>query len=106
MLEGGLLFLHTTQMVIPTSIRERLLAYHHELPLAAHSGASRMYATLNGGVHWPTMIVDVYKNVFQNTGGARNRLDVRRHSSMLELFPANEPSASLAMNIFGPLPAS
>lgn len=99
-------FLDTTQMVIPSSLRERLMTYHHELPLAAHPGARRMYATLRRGVYWPTMIVDVYKHVSQCTGCARNRLDERRHTSTLKLFPANEPFASLAMDILGPLPAS
>lgn len=99
-------FLDSSQLVIPESLKDRLMTSNHEPPLAARPGARRMYSTLRRGVYWPTMVADVYGHVSRCTGCARNRLDERKHTSMLKLFPATEPFASLAMDILGPLPES
>lgn len=95
-------FEDSTQLVVPTSLRERLMTHHQELPSAALPEARRMSAMVRCGEYWPTMMVDVYTNVAKCRGCARNRLDARRHTSTLNLFPADEPFASLATEFCEP----
>lgn len=95
-------FEDTMQLVFPTSLRERQMTHHQELPSAALPEARGMCAMVRCGEYWPTMMVDVYTNVAKCTGCARNRLDARRHTSTLKLFPADEPLANLATDVCEP----
>jgi hypothetical protein len=50
------------------------------------------------------MAEDVYETLRQCDACARNRISERRHTTVLQVFPANGPLESLAMDIHGPLP--
>jgi hypothetical protein len=50
------------------------------------------------------MAIDVYEAVRQCDVCARNRIADKRHTNPLQLFPANRPLESVAMDILGPLP--
>ena len=95
-----------TQVVIPEALKERLQKHQHLSVLAGHPGSGRTYNTLRRYAYWPTMVVDLYKHVQQCPTCAKHRLSERTHTTVLELFTADEPFSGLAMDLFGPLPAS
>jgi len=65
-----------------------------------------MYYTMRRNYYWPSTISDIYKTITNCTSSAQNRLALRKHTSPLTLFPAEEPLTSLSVDIFGPIPAS
>jgi len=97
---------HGDQLVIPSSLQERLLKLKHHATTAAHPGLNRMYYTMRRNYYWPSTISDIYKTITNCTSCAPNLLALRKHTSPLTLFPAEEPLTSLSVDIFGPIPAS
>jgi transposase InsO family protein len=63
-----------------------------------------MFATLRRQFFWPRMAMDVYESVRQCDAFARNRISDKRHTNPLQIFAANGPMESVAMDILGPLP--
>ena len=94
------------QIVLPKSLRPRLLALAHHIPIAGHPGQNRMYYTLRKTYYWPHMAIDIAATVRDCRSCARNRIRLRRHLNRLQLFPATRPLESIAIDILGPLPKS
>jgi len=94
------------QLVIPKSLRERVLTLEHHATVAAHPGMNRMYFTMRKAYYWPSMVTDIHTTITKCTTYAQNRLALRRHTTPLRLFPATEPLTELSVDIFGPIPAS
>jgi len=94
------------QLVIPKSLRERVLTVEHHATVAAHPGMNRMYYTMRKAYYWPSMVTDINSTVTKCTTCAQIRLALRRHTTPLTLFPATEPLTELSVDIFGPIPAS
>jgi len=95
-----------TQVVVPETLRPRILMSYHQATVAGHPGVRRMYDTLRQGVYWPTMIVDVYATVRGCDTCARDRVQVNKHTNPLKLFPAVKPLEEVAIDLLGPLPKS
>jgi len=95
-----------TQVAIPEALKKRLLIHQHQSVLAGHPDSRRMYNTLRRYMNWPTMVVDVYKHVEQCPACAKNSLSERKHTTLMRLFPADEPFSGLSMDLLGPLPTS
>ena len=96
----------TTQVVVPLSLRPRLLHLQHVPPSAGHPGGRRMYATLRHHYYWPHMAADTYDFVKNCDKCAQERITLRRHASKLKLFPAKAPLESVAIDLMGPLPVT
>jgi len=94
------------QLVIPESLRERILTLKHHATVSAHPGMSRMYYAMRRRYYWPSMVTDIYNTITKCTTCAQNRLSLRRRTSPLTLFPATEPFIDLSVDIFGPIPAT
>ena len=94
------------QLVIPESLRERILTLEHHATVSAHPGMNRMYYAMRRRYYWPSMVTDIYNTITKCTTCAQNRLSLRRHTSPLTLFPATEPLTDLSVDIFGPIPAT
>ena len=92
------------QVVVPETLRERLLDIAHNPPISAHPGRSRMYQTLRGDFYWPSMTVDIHFTVDRCDSYARNRIKDQRNIYPMKLFPAANPLEFVAMDILGPLP--
>ena len=92
------------QIVLPASLRERVLLLAHYPRVAGHPGGSGMYQTLRQTFYWPSMSMDVYNTVRQCTSCAKERIAKRKHASYLSLFPAKAPLEYVAIDILGPLP--
>lgn len=50
------------------------------------------------------MVAHVYARVAKCPGCAKNRLQERRHTSLIRHFPATEPFSGLGMDLLGPFP--
>jgi len=94
------------QLVIPKSLRERVLTLEHHATVAAYPGINRMYYTMRKAYYWPSMVTDIHTTITKCTTCAQNRLALRRLTTPLTLFPATEPLTELSVDIFGPIPAS
>ena len=94
------------QLVIPESLRERILTMEHHATVSAHPGMNRMYYAMRRRYYWPSMVTDIYSTITKCTTCAQNRLSLRRRTSPLTLFPGTEPLTDLSVDIFGPIPAT
>ena len=92
------------QMVVPESLRKRLMDVAHSAPTSAHPGRSKMYQTLRRHFYWPSMTVDINQWVENCPSCARNRIKDQKHIYKMKLFPASKPLEYVAMDILGPLP--
>ena len=92
------------QIVVPWSLRPRLLWLEHFPVVAAHPGVSKMYAAMRRRFYWRNMYKEVEETVRHCTVCSKNRVTERKRTSFLKLFPASEPLDFVAMDILGPLP--
>jgi len=76
------------QLVLPKSLRERVLTLEHHATVAAHRGMNRMYYTMRKASYWPEMVTDIHTTITKCTTCAKTRLALRRHTTPLTLFPA------------------
>jgi len=97
---------HGNQLVIPKSLRERVLTLEHHPTVAAHPGINRMYYTMRREYYRPSMVTDIHTTITECTTCAQNLIALRRHNTPLTLFPATEPLTEFSVDIFGPIPAS
>lgn len=54
----------------------------------------------------PLMVIDVHNTVRRRVSCAKDRIDLRKHTSLLNLFPAQAPVESVVLDPLGPLPNS
>jgi len=94
------------QLVIPISLRERVLTLDHHATVAAHARMNWMYYTMRKAYYWPSMVTEIHTTITKCKTCAQNRLALRRHTTPLTLFPATEPLTELSVDIFGPILAS
>ena len=94
------------QVVLPDSLRPRVLQLAHHAKLAGHPGQTRMYYNVRRTYYWPHMAADIFATVRNCTTCAKNRLKLRKRTNPLKLFPATKPLASLCIDILGPLTKS
>ena len=92
-----------SQIVVPQTLRARILSLAHYPKLAGHPGQTRMYYTLRRGYYWPHMAADVFDTVRNCHQCAKNRIRLRKRTNPLALFPATVPLRSVAIDILGPL---
>ena len=89
------------QIVVPHTLKARVLHIHHYSRQAAHPGGKKMYCAMKKHFYWPAMSVDCYATVKKCTTCAKNRLTLRKGCSPLQLFPAEGPLESVAIDVFG-----
>ena len=92
------------QVVVPRTLRGRLLRLCHNPAIAGHQGQNHMYHALRREYYWPHLAADVASIVRGCRTCAMNRVKLRKHLNRLRLFPATRPLESLAIDILGPLP--
>ena len=94
----------SNQVIVPESLRPRLLANGYYAAVSGHPGGRRMYETMRKKFYWPSMSMDVYTTVLQCDKCARNRVVFRKHANNLKLFPPRGPLENTIIDILGPLP--
>jgi len=92
-------------LLIPRSLVKDVSWAEHSSPLAAQPGGSRMYHTRRIHYYWPSLAADVFGWVAACPTCAKNRLmGTQSTAAPMQLFPATEQSAALAIDLLGPLP--
>jgi len=79
------------QVYIPEALRGRVMGLEHYPTSKGDPGVQRMYAAMKRCFYWESMIVDLYDFARQCPPCAKNRLQERRHTSPMTLFPPKEP---------------
>ena len=92
------------QIVVPSSLRKRLLEIAHCAPTAGHPGRAKLYQTMRRAFYWPSMTVDIHHLVENCVACAKNRMKEQKNVYPMRLFPATRPLEYVAMDILGPLP--
>ena len=92
------------QIVLPRVLRPRVLRLCHYSLLAVHPRLNRMYYHIRRIYYWPHMAADVAATIRNCAHCARNRVNLRKHTNDLKLFPAEGPLQAISMDILGPLP--
>ena len=102
--DDGILIRNTgiKQIVLPESLRQRVMMLAHRPVCSAHPGSRKMYSTLRKTYYWPTMALDCHFFLRNCQECARERVSLRKHTKALVLFPANAPLESVAMDLLGP----
>ena len=91
------------QVVIPQSLKTRVLSLCHDPVVSAHPGGRKMYKTLRHTCYWPYLALDCYNYVRNCPECAKERVRIRKKSATMKLFPAKAPLQDVAMDLLGPL---
>ena len=91
------------QILLPETLRPRVLDLAHYTKLAGHPGQTRMYHRVRSTYNRPQMAADIYRTVRTCNECAKNRVKLRKCTHSLRLFPAQRPLESLSIDILGPL---
>jgi Integrase zinc binding domain len=91
------------QIVVPLSLRPRILRLEHFPVVAGHPGVSKMYASMRRKFSWK-MYKDVEETVRHCTVCAKNCVTEQKRTSFLKLIPVDGPLEFVSMEILGPLP--
>ena len=91
------------QIVLPASLRPRLLSLALYHKLSGHPGQTRTYYTMRQRFYWPYMAADIQATVRNCHACAKNRIRLRKRTNPMQLFPATEPLRHLCIDILGPL---
>ena len=75
------------QVHIPETLRARVIGLEHYPTSKDHPGVQRMYASMKRCFYWESKIADLYDFVPQCPPCAKNRLQKRRQTSPMTLFP-------------------
>ena len=94
------------QIVLPSSLRHRVLRMAHYHPLAGHPGQTRLQQRLRRTYYWPQMTADAATTVRECESCAKNRIRLLKQSGAMRLFQALRPLEEIAVDILGPLPKS
>ena len=86
------------QIVLPETLRPRVIDLAHYSKLAGHLGQTRMYHHVRSTYYWPQMAADIYRTVRTCNACARNRVNLRKRMHPLRLFPAQRPLESLSIS--------
>jgi len=89
------------QVRIPEALRARVMGLEHYQTSKGHTGVQRMYASMKRCFYWESMIVDLYDFDPQCPPCSKSRLQERRHTSPMTLFPRKESLTEVGIDILG-----
>ena len=92
------------RIVVPLSLRQRILSVNHDSPFSGHAGVQRTYQRLRKDFYWPKMFNDVQRYCRECVSCAQRKPDFRKHRAPLQKFPdIFEKGETYGMDIIGPL---
>jgi hypothetical protein len=92
------------QIVVPPSLRPRVLHLEHLPRVAGHQVVTRMFRSLRRHYFWEHMASDVANTVKNCTVCAKTRIYELNWTIFLKLFPASETLEYVEVDVLGPLP--
>jgi Integrase zinc binding domain/Integrase core domain len=93
-------------LVIPTSRRNKLIAWAHDHPMAGHAGRLKTIHRLLPRVFWPQMRKDVYKYTQQCTLCQQFKYDNKPLAMPMQLHTVSEPWHTIGVDLMGPFPTT
>ena len=113
-IEDGLLYHHDIlgesqplrQLVIPTSLKKRILYAFHNSPLAAHLGRTKTYDRIRQRYFWNGMYSDVRKWIKTCLDCRKAKQTLQRHSGYLHPQLYDQPFDTVGIDLLGPFPLS
>ena len=91
------------QILLPETLRPRVLDLAHHTILAGHPGHTQMHRHIREMYYWPQMAAYIYKTFRNCTTCAKNRVKLRQRTNPLRLFPLTRPLESQSIDLLGPL---
>lgn len=92
------------QIVVPKALQQEVLSLEHEPGHAGHPGMNKMYTSMRRVFYWESMVADVHAFVSNCSSCSKSRVQGRRRTNPLKLFPATEPFKDVCLDLLGPLP--
>lgn len=90
-------------MVIPQSLKDRVLGFSHFAKLVWHPGGTELYKTLRRSFKWPKVGLDCYAVARNCADCARERVALRKKTIEMKLFTPNALLDLVAIHILGEL---
>lgn len=91
------------QVVVPKTLRPKVLVIAHHSKVAAHPGGRNMYQALRRDFYWTAMAIECYVTVRSCSDCAKEKVSARARRTDLKLFPAAAPLEDVAMDLLGEL---
>ena len=92
------------QIIGPKALQKEVLTLEHEPGHAGHPGVNKMYTSMRRSFYWDTMVADVASFVSNCPSCAKGKVQGRRRTNLLRLFPATDPFTDVCLDLLGPLP--
>ena len=108
-LVDGVLFRQKTdsrdlELVVPDSMKEQAIAWHHDIPSAAHQGIARTKAKLKEKFFWVRLSRDVESYVLSCSACSQNKKNKCYGKVPLTEYQAGAPMERVHIDFIGPLP--
>ncbi|CAF1425819.1 unnamed protein product [Adineta ricciae] len=91
-------------LVIPASMRKKLIEWAHDHPMAGHAGRTKTIHRLSSRVFWPALRKDVYKYVQGCISCQQFKYNTQPLSMPMQLHMVTEPWHTIGVDIMGPFP--
>lgn len=87
------------QIVVPFSVSSKVLLLSYQVKTAGHPEGRKLYHTLQSVYYWPSMALKCYATARGCATSAQSRIELRRHSTYMKLFPSTMPSELVPIEI-------
>ena len=104
-LRDNLLWFDSSRLVIPSSLRIKILKDHHDAPLAGHPASKVTRELIARNYHWPGLDQDIDKFVASCDLCQRNKDQTKKPAGLLQsLLIPSTPWESISMDFITHLP--
>ena len=94
------------QLIVPYSLRQKVLAELHDGPLGGHLGGDKMYSRLKQRFYWPGSTTDVKHWCATCSTCAARKTSAPHNRAPLHTIQSGYPMQIAAVDIVGPFPDS
>ena len=92
------------ELVVPDSLKEKAIAWHHDIPSAAHQGIARTKAKLKEKCFWVRLSRDVESYALSCSACSQNKKHKCYGKVPLTKYQASAPMERVHIDFIGPLP--
>lgn len=92
------------ELVVPDCLKEQAMAWHHDIPSAAHQGIARTKAKLKEKFFWVRLSRDIESYVLSCSICNKNKKNKRYGKVPLTEYQAGAPMERVHIDFIGPLP--
>ena len=94
------------QLIVPRSLRQKVLSELHNSPTGGHVGEDKLYSRLQQRFYWPGYSADVKRWCATCPSCAARKSPTPHNQAPLQTVAAGSPMQIVAVDILGPLPES